>query len=276
MKYTILILSFLSIAVLTYGQDTLNQTDANNLRQGYWKLYYKEKPQQVKEEGRYKDNKKEGIWKTYFITGTIKSEVTYKNNKPDGYAKIYYPTGTLQEEGIWKGNKWVGKYHFYHKNGKPAYEWNYNESGKREGEQKYYYDNGQLMIEGNWNNGKEDGVIKEYDEHGNLKVEKTFANGKMDITSVKIHKPSATTAKQNPKETTKKVTKKSAPKPDLEDFKDTGYRILLNSKKQKWKEGDFKKGKLVNGKEFFYDETGKLTKINIYKKGKLTDIEYKD
>ena len=277
MKHFLLYILLL-FSVSLSAQDTINQIDANGLKQGYWITYYKEKPEQIKEEGRYKDNKKEGIWKTYFITGKPKSEITYKNNKPNGYAKIYYPNGILQEEGIWKGNKWVGQYRFYHKNGKPAYEWNYNESGKREGIQKYYYDNGQLMIEGNWSNGKEDGVIKEYDRNGHLKVEKTFNNGKMDITSVKFYKPAPvdTTKKTQSPSPQKPAPSENSGNPDLDEFKDSGYRILLNKDKLKYKEGEFKKGKLYNGKEYFYDENKKLIKINIYKKGKLVDIQYKD
>ena len=128
-------------------------------------------PITMKEEGKYVNGKKEGLWKFYYPSGKIKQEVTYKNNRPNGFVRIYYENGNVSEEGIWKGNKWVGKYKYYHKNGKLAYDWNYNENGKRDGVQKYYYENGNIMIEGNWKNGKENGVLREYDENGNSVID---------------------------------------------------------------------------------------------------------
>ena len=51
------------------------------------------------------------------------------------------------------------------------------------GVQKYYHENGKVMIEGEWNEGKESGPIKEYDETGKLVAEKTFNNGQLDEAS---------------------------------------------------------------------------------------------
>ncbi len=255
--------------------DTLNKTDANGLKQGYWITYYPNS--KIKqEEGKYINNKKEGVWKFYYPSGKIKQEVTYKNNRPDGYVKIYYENGNLSEEGIWKGNKWVGKYKFYHKNGKVAYDWNYNERGKREGLQKYFYENGNIMIEGNWKNGKENGVIKEYDENGNLKVEKVFHDGEIDAEATKIYKnPSKQTTKEDTTQPQKIIKQTNTQKQkDLEYFQDTGNKRLYNTKKQITAEGYFEKGKLINGKKYFYDADGNLIKINIYKNGKLVDIKY--
>jgi len=282
---------FLKIAILLtltmnivsgFGQsNTLNQTDENGLKQGYWIIYFTDNPAQKKSEGKYVDGKKEGVWKTYFPSGQIKQEITYINNSPNGYAKIYYEDGKVSEEGIWKGNKWVGEYKFYHKNGQVAYDWNYNNNGKREGEQKYFYENGNKMIEGTWANGKESGTIKEYDENGKLKVEKTFNDGKLDVNTVKIY--------ENGQQVTNHTEENNAdvqnnnqqqvnhtnPDEKLGMISDGFHKTYTRLKKID-KEGTFKGGRLYSGKDYIYDSDGNLLKINIYNNGSLIDIQYNE
>jgi antitoxin component YwqK of YwqJK toxin-antitoxin module len=47
-----------------------------------------------------------------------------------------------------------------------------------------------------------------------------------------------------------------------------GYNKLYNSQKQLWKDGEFKKCQLWNGKQYLYDKNGLLHRIIIYKEGK--------
>jgi len=251
--------------------DTINQTDAEGLKQGYWIIYNKDNTR-MDQEGTYVDNKKEGIWKKYYSNGNIEHEITYVRNKPNGYAKFYYENGNLSEEGIWQGNKWVGEYKYYFKNGNPAYEWSYNEKGKRSGNQKYYHENGNLRIEGDWVEGKENGVVKEYYDNGQLKCEKNYQNGKMDSTSVKSFKKDETIVQK----TIKKVqhTRKDTVK--LKNFDGQGFHKLYTDDKQIEREGEFKNSKLMNGKKYHYTPDGKLKKISVYKNGSLVDVIYKD
>lgn len=258
--------------------DTLNRTDANGLKQGYWIIYYPNNPNQIKTEGKYVDGKKQGVWKTFFPSGQLKQEITYVDNRPNGYVRIYYENGNLSEEGIWKGNKWVGKYKFYHKNGKVAYDWNYNNTGKRTGEQKYYYENGNKMIEGTWENGKENGTVKEYNEKGELIVEKTFNNGKLNINSVKIYnKGQQITDNTNEikQQDTENKIQKTNPNEKVGTLSDGFHKTYTRYKKLD-KEGIFKAGRLYTGKDYIYDSDGNLLKINIYNNGTLIDIQYNE
>ncbi|MBL4753182.1 MAG: von Willebrand factor type A domain-containing protein [Flavobacteriales bacterium] len=50
----------------------------------------------------------------------------------------------------------------------------YSSKGKRQGAQKYHYENGQLMIQGNWSSGKESGIITEWSEDGSRKSNENF------------------------------------------------------------------------------------------------------
>ena len=286
MKHLILISILLAFIFNAYADlsfvqtnDTINSVDAESKKQGYWVIQDKTNTFK-KEEGNYKDNRKVGIWKAYYPSSKIKHEITYVNGRANGYAKFYYETGIISEEGIWKGNKWVGEYKYFHTNGQTAYEWKYNQSGKRTGVQKYYHDNGQLMITGEWNNGKESGVIKEYFADGRLRSEKSFNDGKVDSLSVKFYEPLGTSTDNSNKDTEVKVviteentTTKTSVGYFTGDGQHTTYK-RYNGQRRKDKEGIFKTGKLQNGKKYSYNSEGKLTKTTIYNDARIVNIIY--
>lgn len=87
----------------TNGKDTINRTDFAKQKQGHWEIrkfvactktvqtIYTGEPgihtkiskgtDMVKlEEGMYVDNKREGLWKIYFPSGSLKDSIVYKNN----------------------------------------------------------------------------------------------------------------------------------------------------------------------------------------------------
>ncbi|MBL4657273.1 MAG: toxin-antitoxin system YwqK family antitoxin [Flavobacteriales bacterium] len=254
-----------------------NQIDENNLKQGFWIFYGRDKrlpdydDDQKVEEGNYADNRKTGIWKKYFATGKLQNEITYQNSRPNGYAKIYYANGQLKEEGIWKGNKWTGDYKLYHENGNMYHEFNFNPKGKREGEQTYYHENGEKMIQGTWAEGKESGTVTEWYEDGSIKSEKNFDGGTLDAASVKHYEApkeivEAEAAKVEP------VGKGVAVAKDEEvrhvgKFNGNGEHKLYNRDRQLSKDGNFVDNKLVDGKWYRYNTDGILQKIQVYKNG---------
>ena len=68
----------------------------------------------------------------------------------------------------YKNGKREGEWKFYHENGKLGIG-NYK-NGEQEGESKWYHENGKLDIIGNSKNGKQEGESKWYHENGKLKV----------------------------------------------------------------------------------------------------------
>jgi antitoxin component YwqK of YwqJK toxin-antitoxin module len=228
---------------IVYKGDTVNQKDAEGLKQGLWVSFYEA-------------NKPE-------------SEITYVDNVPNGPCRFYYPNGKVREEGNWVVDKWVGQYKFYHPNGQPYYVWKYNESGKRSGEQKYFHNNGQVMIEGSWQNGQESGSVREYDRTGNLTAVKSYNNGQLDKASVKRFQPNqggTTTEKTEPDNN---ADNQEAP-PSVTAFDGNGYHKLYNKQNQLFMEGHFKDGALIDGKRFYYDGNGKVSYIEIYVNGSVT------
>lgn len=271
---------FLTIAVLfisfcgfsqtsqTFEGKTVNVRDVENKKQGSWvKL---DKSGKLVEKGNYTNNKKEGIWIGYYTSGKIKHEITYKNNRADGPAKFYYEDGKISEQGIWKVNKWVGGYKYYHENGSLAYDWNYNESGRRTGEQKYYYSDGSLRIHGDWTDGKKKGVLTELHPDGSIKSEMNFIDGKVDVSSIKEYQIAEKPTKRQVASNTQKV--ESTKKENVGAFTQTGYYKTYNEFKKIDREGDFVNGKLMDGKRYFYNDNGDLTRTLIYKVGKAVKV----
>jgi len=237
--------------------------ETHSSKEGYW--IFLNSSNKKKKEGNYLNNSKDGIWKKYFGNGKLESEITYVNDEPDGYAKIYYENGNLSEEGIWKGDKWVGQYKYYFQNGNAAYEWNYNDQGKRTGTQKYYYENGFLMIEGDWANGKEAGVLKEYYEDGSLKSEKTFADGKLDQTKVVSYKPQEKPVYTKPTVVTRPADTQTDE--SLKAFDGNGYYETINKWRKTEYKGVWKGGKFMDGERNIYDEEGNYVITLIFRNG---------
>ena len=262
---------------LANNDTTLNFTDVTGKRQGKWvilnKTLHKQgyKDDQKVEEGKYIDSKKIGVWKEYYPNNTIKSKITYENNRPNGYAILYHANGKINEEGLWKNNRWIGDYKFYYENGQVQQAFKFNTNGKREGVQQYFHENGQVMIEGNWAEGQESGVVKEYYENGDIKSEKNFNDGNIDPATTKTYEPKKpiVVKKQEEKGEPPPVVSQKTEKDNLgKVFNGEGYWKLYNANKQLSKDGTFSKNRMIEGKLYYYNSDGILTRIAIYKDGK--------
>jgi antitoxin component YwqK of YwqJK toxin-antitoxin module len=257
-------------------KDTINLIDFKGMKQGRWIVYGKSHPDTCYartskvEEGQYGDNRKKGIWTSYFCSGNIYKKITFQNGRPDGYAIFFHENGKTAEEGTWKANKWLGSYKNYYDNGQVQQEFTFNQAGKREGAQKYFYKDGTPQIEGNWNNGKENGLVTEYHPDGSVKKTVNYANGNADVASIKEFKPKKEVAQATETVSTKKVTATKEEAVASESSKPTflnGYHLLYNKDRQKTKEGTFKDNRLMDGKNYIYDRNGMLETIEIYKNG---------
>jgi len=278
-KNLLFIVTVFTISMVnSFAADTLNVTDGDGKKQGWWIILNANNqladcPATTKyEEGRYRDGQRQGQWRSYNCAGKIKTEMTYVNDRKKGFARVYYANGQPMEEGLWQGNKWVGKYKFFYENGQLYYDFNYNDDGKREGAQKYYHDNGKLMVEGTWHESKEAGVIKEFNKDGKLITESTYNEGRIDEESIKTFKPDEEKVKEPEpiKEEIKVEEKKIEPvKPAEVGLLSDGFHKTFDKKGHVTKEGEFKKGILVEGKAFYY-EGDKLFKTNIIKGGSIS------
>ena len=147
-------------------------------------------------EGEYLNGIINGKGKEYFDDGKIKYEGNYLNGLRHGEGILYYNNGKIRFMGEYSyGRIWNGKvFDCYWKkffeiiNG-AGYIRDYDYSGKillsegpysngeKNGEQKDYYDNGNIQFEGQYINGKPNGHGKKYETNGNLRFEGDYING---------------------------------------------------------------------------------------------------
>ena len=259
--------------------EPINLVDENNLKQGFWKVsavgsMRKSKthqPQQVIEQGYYKNNKKQGLWTTFFPSGEVKSELEYENGRLHGTYKIYHENGQVQEEGVWKNNRNISEFKRYYENGQVSQQFVFNTSGKRNGQQVYFYENGQVMMETNVEGGKEK-VVKEFYEDGSLKASKKFVNGAIDESNTQFYQPSKI-IKDRDAEELKKVHAETVTVDTTEIvnsgvFRGDGHHKMYNSNKQLSKSGFFKSYRLMDGKSYIYNANGILIQIKQFKNGR--------
>lgn len=90
---------------LTEKGDTINAVDKADLKQGKWVIHIDEIRGEpgYEEEGIFKNDKKEGIWRLYNLTGDIIGVENYKLGGKDGLQQYYTYLGDLYREENWRG-----------------------------------------------------------------------------------------------------------------------------------------------------------------------------
>ena len=85
--------------------DTINKVDKKGLKQGRFVLRTEELRGEpgFEEEGIYKNNAKEGIWRRYNLMGDPIGFETYLHGGKDGFQQYYSPLGELLREENWRG-----------------------------------------------------------------------------------------------------------------------------------------------------------------------------
>lgn len=236
------------------AQDTLNQLDKDYYRNGYWILNMDNTPLKSKNEtfyseGYYDHGYRTGIWQT-FIDGKLRSRELYENMRIDKYIK-YDEEGNVIEMGILDKDGFL------------------IEGNRAEYDDRHY-------LKSRMNLGKKGKILngEYYDAHyecwftfkDSLGKYYTFPSKDCDSLKLKKEKPPKTCDPENlPIEKKKEIvpmdTKKEEKTPP------DNIKIPKNSKPIT-EDGEYKDGKLWNGKKYIYDKNGLLEKIEIYKEGK--------
>jgi len=90
---------------LTAEGDTLNAIDKNDKKQGKWVIHVDPIRDEYgyEEEGVFKNNNKEGIWRKYSLAGDIIAVEFYKLGGKHGIQQYYTYLGDLIREESWRG-----------------------------------------------------------------------------------------------------------------------------------------------------------------------------
>jgi len=178
MVYKISFFNILVSTMICIGQqpvDTINNTDAKGLKQGYWEKKYPNGKTAYK--GYFKDDNPVGKMVRYYETGNIKAVMNFSDNGKFAQTKLYYQNDSLAAEGFYKNGKkdstW--NYYSYYDNIKKSTE-NYK-NGVKHGISQVYFNNGNIFDETNWVNGVKHGEWIQYFQSGEMQMVTYYEKG---------------------------------------------------------------------------------------------------
>lgn len=161
-------------------KDTINQTDANGLRQGYWVKKYENGNKQA--EGYFKNGKQVGTFKHYQLDGTTpKATMEHIKNTDSTLATFYHENGAMMSKGYYVDQKKEGNWLFYDDRSVMSSREEYKQD-KQDGNSTVYHFNGAIAKESSYENGLQQGKFKEFAPNGILLIEGTFLDGNYNDT----------------------------------------------------------------------------------------------
>lgn len=256
--------------------DTVNRLDETGRKQGWWRIMAPkpDKPDysegQLIEEGRYVNSKRVGVWRRYWPNGKTMSEITYAMGLPKGDYRTYYPDGRPEEQGSWDLDRNTGAFKRWHPNGQLAQDFVFDQYGLRNGVQRYFHENGRLEVEVTIKEGKEEGVLKRYYANGDLQQVAEFNNGVINAENSRYIKPAHKSEEPKPDATAKPAPARSAEEiTNAVMFRENGFNTLYDKQLRLSQQGEFKEGKLWNGKYYRYGQQGLLYRIEVYINGRF-------
>jgi antitoxin component YwqK of YwqJK toxin-antitoxin module len=173
------LLVLFAVNSLQSQSDTIfNKTDANHLKQGWWKKTYPNGKMMYK--GFFKDDKPVGLMCRYYETGAVKALLNYDSKGEYAHAKILYEDGQVAAEGVFynsvKDSTW--SYYSYYDRSLTATE-NF-QKGARHGLTINYYNTGDISEKLGWKNDRKDGVWEQYFDGGVLKMKAFYVDNKLE------------------------------------------------------------------------------------------------
>jgi uncharacterized protein len=170
----------------------------DNLKEGLFTVYFRDGKVQLKKS--YLLDQESGSFTKYYNNGKLNQEGTFKNQKQVGPWKLYFLNGQLDEITTYNedGNE-TGIQQYFDVDGKLYYEaelkngrliqFKYFDKGgklvaetklKPKQEVKFYFSDGAPRWVGNLENGKRNGLWKEYDRNGLILAEYTYIDGSLN------------------------------------------------------------------------------------------------
>lgn len=157
------------------AQDTVNRTDPQGRRQGFWRKT--DSAGHAVYEGRFRDGKPSGEFRYYYPTGKLKAVSVVSGAGRFADAVSYYPNGKKMAEGRYVDEKKDSVWTFYGElDGAMASKETYRQ-GRLNGESRIYYPEGtpsELFV---YRDGVKDGKWEQYYPDGKLKLKGSYKTG---------------------------------------------------------------------------------------------------
>lgn len=153
-------LMFIFLPAYVFAQ--VNQTDANNLRQGTWQ---KQQPNgRLLYQGNFKDDKPVGEWKRFHSGGQVKAIISYHENSDTAFAQLFDEWGKKVAEGHYMNEQKTGWWFYFAEGRKVAGEQFIN--GVKHGVAHKYFDSGEILETVDWHHGKQEGKYEVFFKTG--------------------------------------------------------------------------------------------------------------
>lgn len=127
-------------------------------------------------EQQFKDNRLNGEWRQYTLSGALVSLQTYENDSLKGIAREYGVDGSIINEREFLGNHREYIEHHFHPNGKIARTITIR-NAIRNGMARGFYEDGKVMEEVHFEDDKFHGTRKYFYPNGQLWIEQVYNKG---------------------------------------------------------------------------------------------------
>lgn len=165
---------FLLIAGNVMAQGTVNQTDSQGRKQGFWTK--KDVEGKIIYQATFKDDKPVGEMKRFHPNGKLKAILNFTEGNDISDAQLFDETGKLIAQGKYEGQKKTGEWTYLF-NSKVVLTETY-QNGQKNGMSKRYYKTGELLEESNWIQDKLNGIYRSYFQDGKPFLECRYMEGK--------------------------------------------------------------------------------------------------
>jgi len=171
MKHCFFFLLF-SLPIILSGQQSINQSDAQGRKQGFWQKKYPDGTRMY--EGSFKNNKPAGQWKRYHPTGTLKAILFYSDSGDSVKAQLFETSDSPVATGYYVAEKKSGLWTYFAKGVKVAEE-NFSD-GSKNGLCRKYYSSGEILELSEWKNNLREGKYQAFYPSGKPFLECMFRN----------------------------------------------------------------------------------------------------
>jgi antitoxin component YwqK of YwqJK toxin-antitoxin module len=177
LKIIFVLLLFPEVGIFAQQDTIFNQTDANGLKQGYWKKAHPNG--KLMYTGYFKNNKPVGEMRRYYESGALRAILFYNSTGERVRAREFYQSGKIAAEGNYVNSKrdstWV-YYSFY--SGSVTSRESYS-LGVRDGMMINYYPNGDVSEKIGWKNDKKSGIWEQYFLGNILRLKAGYSDNKL-------------------------------------------------------------------------------------------------
>lgn len=144
----------------------------NGKKEGNWVYYYENG--KIQQKGSFRENIISGTWKLYYKSGVLKAEEYYRKGKLEGIIIEYSETGEVISKGNYLAGFKEGDWFYYVGGFKEVGSFTLN---FKNGDWVSYYDNGNILFEGEFDEGQPKGKHLTYYDDGRLKSKGKYRAG---------------------------------------------------------------------------------------------------